>query len=101
MEPGSAIALGELAVSIPERVWWFVERISPVRFSIKAEFQSLKGFGGLWNTLTFTQPQAIIHLLFQSLKGFGGLWNLTQPTVFYYSIAFQSLKGFGGLWNSS
>ena len=37
-------------VSIPERVWWFVEPLTETNSSeITDQFQSLKGFGGLWN----------------------------------------------------
>ena len=37
------------------------------------KFQSLKGFGGLWNCLG--KSDGLVRFLFQSLKGFGGLWN--------------------------
>ena len=36
-------------VSIPERVWWFVEQPLPQPKHFPYRFQSLKGFGGLWN----------------------------------------------------
>ena len=62
-------------VSIPERVWWFVERVSTYGETHFFEFQSLKGFGGLWNPLRASQASTIAP--FQSLKGFGGLWNNT------------------------
>ena len=61
------------SVSIPERVWWFVELREGGTSARPSAFQSLKGFGGLWNSA----PPAQSHPAdpFQSLKGFGGLWN--------------------------
>ena len=61
-------------------------------------FQSLKGFGGLWNQWSFFV--ADFGATFQSLKGFGGLWNQWSFFVADFGATFQSLKGFGGLWNS-
>ena len=38
------------SVSIPERVWWFVELAERIAELVgMGAFQSLKGFGGLWN----------------------------------------------------
>ena len=40
-------------VSIPERVWWFVERGAQSFKDYLDKFQSLKGFGGLWNCVQY------------------------------------------------
>ena len=63
-------------------------------------FQSLKGFGGLWNSGLVGGRK--LDCQFQSLKGFGGLWNIEiipDSMVYQWGQLFQSLKGFGGLWN--
>jgi hypothetical protein len=89
-------------VSIPKRVSWFVEPGKFWHFAVGAdlpeEFQSLKGFHGLWNlakNLGITNAQVVSipkrvswfverqkrranpdpEQRFQSLKGFHGLWN--------------------------
>ena len=91
-------------VSIPERVWWFVE---PSSASRKDTLYRIDGVSIPERVWWFVEPvmrlprfQTHSAAWFQSLKGFGGLWNITVLAAAAPTSRFQSLKGFGGLWNS-
>ena len=111
-------------VSIPERVWWFVELSENHSFTRWLWFQSLKGFGGLWNIrcLALVGLDPLVSIpervwwfvepglgAIASAEGFGvsipeRVWWFVERRLRRCrrgGAAFQSLKGFGGLWNAA
>ena len=56
VEPIKILIVFVHRVSIPERVWWFVEQSADEHGRVRHWFQSLKGFGGLWNVSATLRP---------------------------------------------
>ena len=84
------------SVSIPERVWWFVEPLVSRAARSPCRFQSLKGFGGLWNPANLSLSSGLKVSIPERV------WWFVEHTMMVsrrYCNGFQSLKGFGGLWN--
>ena len=89
--------VGELYVSIPERVWGGLELGLAPGNRADIGFQSLRGFGVGWSGLALRFDG--LSAEFQSLRGFGVGWSVTRVLVVTSAVSFQSLRGFGVGWS--